>query len=63
MPSGPRIAVSDPSPILLVCSFDERLAKLAPGPSVSCSLGLLDRVGFVRVEFAGDADTGDGRGC
>lgn len=45
------------------CSLGVPLPELALDPVETSSLALLVRVGFVRGEFAGDAVTGDGRGC
>lgn len=54
---------SDPSPIPKLCSLGVPLSELPLDRTASCSLGLFVLVGLVRGDFAGDADTGDGRGC
>lgn len=41
----------------------EPLSLDVPEPALSSSLGLFVLVGLVRGELAGDAVTGDGRGC
>ena len=50
-------------PVLALSGVLEPLPLDIPEPPVSSSLGLFVLVGFVRGELAGDAVTGDARGC
>jgi len=54
---------SEPSPIPEFGSLAVPLSELALDRDTCCSLGLFDFMGFLRDGFAGDADTGEGRGC
>ena len=55
--SGALVAVFRLSGVLEPLSLD------VPESPLSSSLGLFVLAGFVREELAGDAVTGDGRGC
>ena len=50
-------------PVLALSGVLEPLPLNTSEPPVSSSLGLFVLVGLVRGESAGDAVTGDGRGC